>query len=112
MTDWTTVENRFDEKFRDSALAEPVLFTSYGGTQRSIRGVFNPTSLEMDPETSALVRTNQVVLSVHLADLEFPPNAGDGSDEVTARGVDYTVVDVLEVGATWADLHLHVKSVV
>ena len=111
MADWTTVENRFDEKFRDSALAEPVLFTSWGGTQRSIRGVFNPTSVEMDPETNVLVRTNQVVLSVYLADLESPPNEGDESDEVTVRGVDYQVVDVLQAGATWADLHLHVKAV-
>ncbi len=111
MSDWTTIENRFDEKFRDSALAEPVLFTSWGGTQRSIRGVFNPTSLEMDAEMSALVRTNRVVLSVHIADLESPPDAGDGRDEVTARGVDYLVVDVEHGGATWADLTLHVKAV-
>ena len=111
MADWTTVEKRFDEKFRDSALAEPVLFTSWGGTQRSIRGVFNPTSVEMDAETNVLVRTNQVVLSVHLDDLESPPDAGDERDEVTVRGVDYQVVDVLQVGATWADLHLHVKAV-
>lgn len=111
MTDWTTVENRFDERFRDSALAEPVLFTSFGGTQRSVRGVFNPTSLEMDAETGALVRTNRVALSVHLADLESPPDAGDGQDEVTARGVDYLVVDVEQVGAAWAELHLHVKAV-
>ena len=111
MTNWTTLENRFDEKFRDSALAEPVLFTSWGGTQREIRGVFNPPSLEMDAETSALVRTNRVVLSVHIGDLESPPDAGDEHDEVTARGVDYVVVDVLQAGATWADLHLHVKAV-
>lgn len=110
MTDWTTVENRFDEQFRNSALAEPVLFTSHGGTQRTIRGVFNPTSLEMDAETSALVRTNRVVLSVLVTDLESPPDAGDGRDEVTVRGVDYRVIDVEQVGAGWADLRLHVKA--
>ena len=111
MTDWTTVENRFDEKFRDSALAETVLYTSFGGTQRSVRGVFNPTSVEMDADTSVLVRTNRVVVSVYLPDLESPPDAGDDRDEVTARGVDYTVVEVEQVGATWADLTLHVKAV-
>ena len=111
MTDWTTAEARFDKNFRDSSLAEPVLFTSFGGTQRSIRGIFSPTSLEMDAETSVLVRTNRVVLSVFVPDLESPPNAGDGKDEVTARGVDYVVVDVEQVGATWADLVLHLKAV-
>lgn len=111
MTEWTTVENRFDEQFRNSALAETVLFTSWGGTQRSIRGVFSPTSLEMDPETSVLVRTNQVVLSVHPGDLEFPPDAGDDRDEVTARDVDWIVVDAQEAGATWVDLKLHRKAV-
>lgn len=111
MTDWTTVEARFDGDFRDSALAEPVVYTSYGGTARAIRGVFTPTSLEMDAETSALVRTNRVVLSVNISDLEAPPDAGDGKDEVTVRGVDYLVVDAQAVGATWADLMLHVKAV-
>ncbi len=110
MTDWTEVENRFDEQFRDSALAEEVLYTSYGGTPRTIRGVFSPTSLEVDAETSALVRTNRVVLSVSLDDLEADPEAGEEPDEVTARGVDYRVVDVERVGATWAELHLHVKA--
>lgn len=110
MADWTDVENRFDEDFRDSALAEPVTYTSYGGTPRSIRGVFTPTSLEMDAETSALVRTNQVVLSVLLSDLESDPEEGDEADEVTARGVDYRVVDVQRVGADWADLRLHLKA--
>jgi len=71
----------------------------------------NPTSLEMDAETSALVRTNQVVLSVLVDDLEAAPDAGDDRDEVTVRGVDYLVVDAQLVGATWADLKLHVKVV-
>lgn len=111
MTDWTTVEDRFDKNFRDSSIAEPVLFTSFGGTQRSVRGVFSPTSLEMDAETHVLVRTNRVVLSVLVSDLESPPNAGDEQDEVVCRGVNYVVVDVEQVGATWVDLALHLKAV-
>ena len=111
MADWTTVENRFDQQFRDSSLAEPVLYTSHGGTPRSIRGVFSPTSIEMDPETGVLVRTNRVALSVLVADLESDPEAGDESDQVTVRGVAYRVVEVERVGATWADLRLHVEAV-
>jgi hypothetical protein len=111
VTDWTEVEARFDGEFRNSALAEPATYTSYGGTPRAIRGVMNPTSLEMDAETSALVRTNRVVFSVLISDLEAPPDAGDDRDEITVRGVDYLVVDAQLAGATWADLMLHVKSV-
>ncbi len=110
MADWTDVETTFDERFRDSSLAEPVLYTSFGGTERSIRGVFSPTSLEQDAETGALVRTNRVVLSVLLSDLESDPDAGDEPDEVTARGVAYRVVDMERVGLGWAELHLHVKA--
>ena len=110
MPDWTDVEDRLDKRIRDSALAEPVVYTSFGGTARSIRGVFSPTSVEVDAETSALVRTNKVMLSVRVADLEFDPDAGDDVDEVTVRGVDYRVVDVERVGADWVDLHLHRKA--
>lgn len=110
MPDWTDVEARLDQKIRDSALAEPVTYTSFGGTARSIRGVFSPTSVEVDAETSVLVRTNRIVLSVRLSDLEFDPDAGDEADEVTVRGVDYRVVDVERVGADWVDLHLHRKE--
>ena len=111
MAEWPAIEDRINRAIVSSPLSEVVVYTSYGGTPREIRGVFNPTSLEMDAETSALVRTNRVVLSVNTSDLEAPPNAGDGKDEVTVRGVDWVVVDVQEAGATWVDLMLHRKAV-
>ena len=110
MRDWTDLEPRVDDAIVRSALAEPVIYTSWGGTARSIRGVFNPTSIEVDVETGVPIRTNRVVLSVLLSDLESDPDAGDDVDEVTVRGIDYRVVDVERVGADWADLHLHRKA--
>ncbi len=110
MAEWPAIEDRINRAIVQSPLSEVVTYTSDGGTPRSIRGVFNPTSIEMDPETSALVRTNQVVLSVRLSELEADPKAGDNPDEVTARGVAYRVVDAIPVGNDWAELHLHVKA--
>lgn len=111
MLDWSAIEARIDRAIVESPIAEPVVYTSFGGTARNIRGVFSPTSVEIDVETGAAVRTNRVVLSVRLSDLESDPDAGDGADEVTVRGVDYRVIEPAErVGSDWADLHLHVKA--
>ncbi len=118
MSDWTDVENRLDQNIRDSALAEPVVYTSFGGTARSVRGVFSPTTLEIDAETSALIRSNKVMLSLRVSDLEFDPEidpsdtpgVGDEVDEVIVRGVTYRVVDIERVGLDWVDLRLHVKA--
>jgi hypothetical protein len=110
MAEWPAIEDRINRAIVQSPLSEVVTYTSHGGTPRSIRGVFNPTSIEVDAETSALVRTNRVVLSVRLSELEKDPDAGDNPDEVTARGVAYRVVDVERIGDDWAELHLHVKA--
>ena len=113
MSDWPALEDRINRAIVASPLSEPITYTSFGGTARSIRGVFSPTSVEVDAGTSALVRTNKVMLSVRVADLEFDPDAGDDADdvdEVTVRGVTYQVVDVERVGADWVDLHLHLKA--
>lgn len=118
MSDWTDVETRLDQNIRDSALAEPVVYTSFGGTARSVRGVFSPTTLEIDAETSALIRSNKVMLSLRVSDLEFDPDTtlrqtspdADEVDEVVVRGVTYRVVDIERVGLDWVDLRLHVKA--
>lgn len=109
--DWTAIEDRLDRSIRDSALAEPVIYTSWGGTPRSIRAVFSPTSVEIDPATAALVRSVRPTLGVLLSDLEFDPEAGDDSDEVNVRGVDYRVIETERIGADSAELHLHKKGV-
>jgi len=109
MADWPAIEARIDGAIVAGPLAEPAIYTSFGGTPREIRGVFSPTSVEVDPETSALVRTNQIVLEVRISDLEAPPNDGDEPDEVNVRGVDYVVVDHEAVGHDWSTLHLHIK---
>ena len=87
-----------------------VTYTSWGGTPRSIRAVFSPTSVEVDPETQALVRTNRPSLGVRLSDLESDPEAGDEPDEVKVRDVDYRVIETERIGADWAELHLHLKK--
>jgi len=110
MSDWPALEDRINRAIVDGPLADPATYTSWGGTPRSIRGDFSPTSVEVDVDTGALVRTNRIVLSVRLSDLESDPDAGEGPDEVTVRGVDYRVVDVERVGSDWADLRLHVKA--
>ena len=110
MGEWPAIEDQINTAIVASPLSEVVTYTSDGGTPRSIRGDFNPSSIEMDAETSALVRTNRVVLAVRLSDLESDPEEGDEPDEVTVRGVDYRVADVERVGADWAELLLHVKA--
>ena len=109
--DWTAIEDRIDRTIRDSALAEPVIYTSWGGTPRPIRAVFSPTSVELDPATAAPVRSVRPMLSVRPSDLEFDLEAGDGPDEVNVRGVEYQVIEAPErIGADWAELHLHTKD--
>ena len=110
MPDWPALEDRIDRAIVASPLAEPVLYTSFGGTQRAIRATFSTSGVEVDPDTSVVVRANRPMLGVRLSDLEEDPEAGDGPDEAVVRGQTYRVVDVERAGSDWASLHLHRKG--
>ena len=104
MASWTDREDRIDRATRRSSLAEPVTYTPAGGSAVVIRGVFSPTSIDVDPGSGVAIVSVQPVLGVRVADLPQEPQQGD---TLTARGVDYRVVKPTPVGAGWMDLQLH-----
>ena len=67
---------------------DQVSYTHQGGTAYTLDGIWDAESVTVDPDTGALIVSNQPMIAFALADMqEFP----DNGDTVVARGVTYTV---------------------
>jgi hypothetical protein len=98
-TAWLAQENAVNLHLLNSDLAELV---TYNG--KSISAIFDPLPNEIDMQTGAAIISTDPRLSVRASDLDLPPLEGD---DVSARGVQYHVSAVHEVGNDWVDILLH-----
>ncbi|WAP69044.1 hypothetical protein OH818_01530 [Jiella pelagia] len=74
------------------------------GASFTVRGVFNTVFQQVDPDTGAIVGSNQPNLGVRLTDFDKAPASGD---KMEIRGKSYVVVDTQEDGEGGARLILH-----
>mgnify|MGYP004000302855 CR=1 FL=1 len=74
-----------------------------GGTF-TIRGIFDETWEEVDPETFAVVSSTQPNVGIKSSELDFTPESGD---EVEIMNILYRVIDIQEDGQGADTLFLH-----
>lgn len=86
-----------------SVFGEAVTYLPAAGGSRSMRGIFNEMFTEVDPQSGALISTQQPNLGVRLADFTVPPTV---NDRVQVRGITYRVRDCQEDGEGGAKLIL------
>lgn len=76
-----------------NTFGETVQYCPGGTSCVSITAIFDNEALTVDPETHAVIATNQPRLGVRLSDLPSDPAQGD---IVTRNGISYRVVDCEE----------------
>ena len=89
-----------------SVMGEPITLTR-GGTAHSLKGLFQESFKQMDPDTGFPVTTLQPVVSIARYDLSIEPKVGD---LIAARGVSYRVRDIQSDGHTGLQLMLQRTS--
>ena len=89
-----------------SVMGEPITLTR-GGTAYPLKGLFQETFKQMDPDTGFPVTTLQPLVSLAKADLDFTPKVGD---LIAARGVNYRIRDIQSDGHTGLELMLQRTS--
>ena len=96
-------------KLLDSALSvfgeeNKILFRPKSGGTFTIRGIFDETWEEVDPETLLVISSTQPNVGIKTSELGFTPMSGD---EVDIIGVSYRITDVQEDGQGGDTLFLH-----
>lgn len=86
-----------------SVFGEAVTYLPAAGGSRAMRGIFNEMYNDVDPQSGAIISTQQPNLGVRLADFPVPPTV---NDRVTVRGITYRVRDCQEDGEGGAKLIL------
>jgi len=86
---------------------EKVTYRSKKGGQVSIEAVFDRDFQAVDPDTEALISTNQPMIGVRMRDLPAKPLKGD---EVVIGEETFRVVDSQEDGQGGASILLHRKT--
>ena len=82
---------------------EKVTYLPVVGGQLALVGIFNEIYTEVDPQSGAMVSTQQPNLGVRLADFRIKPAP---NDRVNVRGATYLVRDCQEDGEGGAKLLL------
>jgi hypothetical protein len=82
---------------------QQVAYTQQGVTVL-IDGIFEASTEAVDPDTGAAILSHQPVVSVRLAQLPAPPEAGD---TCVIRGLSYRVIEPMLDGQGTATLRLH-----
>lgn len=86
-----------------SVFGEAVTYLPVTGGSRAMRGIYNELYVEVDPETGAMVSSQQPNLGVRLSDFPVRPKPGD---RFTVRNVTYKLRDCQEDGEGGAKLIL------
>lgn len=81
------------------------------GNPIKIRAVFDENSLQLDPNTEALVATDQPMIGIKMDSLPEIPRKGDRVVRILdGRDTEYRVVDSREDGQGGASLLLHLVN--
>lgn len=87
---------------------EKVKYRPLSGGTFTIRGIFDESWKEVDPETEVILSSTQPNLGIKLNELkDIKPRTGDS---LTVRDNDFKVTDVVEDGQGGATLFLHRKE--
>lgn len=81
-----------------------VIYTHLGGTPFAVDGIFEASTEQVDPDTGAMVLTNQPQISFRLSALQRIPRQGD---RVQVRGKAYQVAEPDFDGQGTVTLRLH-----
>jgi len=87
-----------------SCMGEDVTFRPKSGGSFKIRGIFDDSFEQIDPDTEKVIAGNQPVLGVNLNDFSKKIQK---QDIFIIRSIQYRVVDVQEDGVTGATCFLH-----
>ena len=72
------------------ALGEEISYVPEGGLALAIQAIVDLNFEQVDPNTGAIVSSNQPMIGVRDLDLPAPPDEGD---RCTVRGLEYRVVE-------------------
>lgn len=87
-----------------NAFGEPVVYTPKGLASVSIQGIVDMEFEQVDPNTGAIVSSNQPMLGVRDSDLPVAPQKGD---LVLMRGLNYQVIERQQDGQAGTRLLLN-----
>jgi len=87
-----------------NCMGEDVTFKPKSGGSFNIRGIFDDSFEQIDPNTEKVVAGNQPVLGVNLRDFSVTIKK---QDQFLIRNISYRVIDVQEDGVTGAMVFLH-----
>ena len=73
------------------------------GGSYPIRGVFDDSAREVDPDTERVISSNSFTFGIKLDDLPFSPVKGD---TVVIKNISYRIVDAVEDGVSGASVVL------
>lgn len=103
MTSFLAKADRILDRAKTS-LGEDILYTHGDGSSATIRGIWNNEYQIVDPDTEALVTSNNPHVGVILKDLLIAPANGD---IVEFQSKQYKVIDIQEDGQGAAQLFLY-----
>lgn len=87
-----------------AAFGEEISYTPVGGSPVTIRAIVDMEFQQVDPNTGAIVSSNQPMIGVRDSDLAAVPALGD---ICTVRGVNYRVIERQQDGQAGTRLILH-----
>jgi hypothetical protein len=86
------------------AFGEEITYTPNGGSPVTLQAIVDMEFEQVDPQTGAIVSSNQPMIGVKDSDLEDTPAPGD---TCTVRGQNYKVIERREDGQAGSRLILH-----
>lgn len=89
----------------EATFGEEITYTPNGGAPLTIRAIVDMEFEQVDPQTGAIVSSNQPMIGVKDSDLDFVPTPGD---TCVVRDKNYRVIERQQDGQSGTRLILHV----